>query len=235
MSEQEKGGMTGEYDVTGHRGRLRERFKKSGLRGFQDYEVLELLLTYVIPRKDVKGPAKRLIEEFGSLAAVLDTPRELLQSVKGIGPEAALFLSLIPEVIARYEESKKRSLCRLTSVQEAVEFLKPKVSGPYETFWVTALNSRNEVIATELIQKGSVNRVSVIPRMVVEAALKHRATGVILAHNHPGGVLEPSQADINITKVLLSVLQKLDIALLDHLIITHFGYFSFAEKGLLEK
>ncbi|SFM99597.1 RadC family protein [Thermodesulforhabdus norvegica] len=222
-------------DVAGHRRRLRERFKKSGLDGFQDYEVLELLLTYVIPRKDVKGTAKRLIREFGSLSAVFDAPRELLQSVEGIGPEAALFLSLIPEVISRYGESKKGERPRLTSVQEAVEFLRPRVDRPYESFWIVALNSRNEVIAIELVQKGSVNRVSVIPRMVVESAIKHKATGIILAHNHPGGVVEPSQADINLTKVLFDVLHNLDIALLDHLIITHSGYFSFAERGMLKK
>lgn len=236
MSVKEKSTSTVEtIDLYGHRQRLKERFLKGGLQAFQDYEVLELLLTYVIPRKDVKGLAKRLLREFGSLADVLDTPREILQEIPGVGQNVALFISLIPQVVARYEQNKKAIKERISGIQDVVNYMMPRVDGPYESFWGVALNSQNEILAAELIQKGSVNRVSVIPRLVVEMAIKHRATGMVLAHNHPSGNTYPSQADVHITKTLCSIFQYLDIVLVDHVILSRSNYFSFAEQGMLGK
>ncbi len=213
----------------GHRRRLRERFLSSGLEAFQDYEVLELLLTYAIPRKDVKA----LLVHFSSLSAVLDAPREDLQAVHGVGEQAAALITLIPQLFERYAQDKQRERKTISHAREAWEFIRPRIDKTFESMWMIAMNAQNRVLACEMIQKGSVNRTTVIPRLVAEAALKHRATGVILAHNHPGGTPYPSHADHHITSLLKKTLEALDITFLDHLIVTSSSYFSFAEEGVI--
>lgn len=221
--------------LEGHRKRLRERFEKSGLEGFHDHEVLELLLAFVIPRRDVKPIARVLLEEFGSLAAVFDAPLPALNKISGIGPQAAVLIATIPELLQRYQSDRWKQRVKLSSTAEAVGFLQSQLGMERnEVFCVVALNSQNLVIATENIQRGSVNRTAVFPRLVVEAALKHRATALILAHNHPGGDPQPSVADRQLTRKLKRLLNELDIHVHDHLIIAGHGYYSFAESGELE-
>ncbi|MEJ5300643.1 MAG: DNA repair protein RadC [Thermodesulforhabdaceae bacterium] len=218
-------------DLEGHRRRLRERFATSGLEAFQDHEVLELLLTYAIPRKDVKSIAKKLLVHFKSLSSVFDAPRESLQSIEGVGPQAAILISLIPQLSERYAFDRQRHRDTLSCAKDVWEYIKPRVDKAFESLWMIALDSQNKVLAAEMIQKGTVNRTVVIPRLVVETAIKHRATAVILVHNHPGGSTAPSQADRHITSLLKKTLEVLDIRLLDHLIITSSSYYSFAETG----
>ena len=218
-------------DLEGHRKRLRERFIRSGLDAFQDHEVLELLLTYAIPRKDVKPIAKRLLSHFKSLSSVFDAPRESLEAIDGVGHQAATLISLIPQLLERYAFDRQRHREVLSCAKDVWEYIKPKVDKAFESLWMIALDSRNKVLAAEMIQKGTVNRTIVIPRLVVETAIKYRATAVILVHNHPGGSTVPSQADRQITALLKQTLDTLDIRLLDHLIITSSSYYSFAEMG----
>lgn len=221
-------------DLKGHRERLRQRFSSTGLDSFQDHEVLELILTYAIPRKDVKPLAKALLREFGSLSAVFEASTEMLQNVPGVGQKAALLLNLIFQLFSRYERDRRSKRRTIKNLKEAIEFLKPYVDKPYENLWTVALNSKNEVLAIEMIQKGSVNRISVIPRMVVEVAIRYKATALILSHNHPSGNCRPSEQDIKITDIMKSILSYLDIALLDHIIISKACYYSFAEGGLID-
>lgn len=216
----------------GHRSRLRERFANSGLDGFHDHEVLELLLSFAIPRRDVKPIARALLNEFNSLAAVLDAAAVDLQRVSGIGPQAAALIGLMPQLLVRYQKDRWRPTRVINSTPEAVGYLTSELGqARNESFCLLMLSSSNAVIALERIQEGTVNRTAVFPRLVVDAALKHRATAVILAHNHPSGDPRPSEADRQITRKLSGLLKALDIAVHDHIIIAGTTSYSFAEHG----
>ncbi len=219
----------------GHRKRLRERFERSGFEGFHDHEVLELLLSYAIPRRDVKPIAKALLEEFRSFAAVLDAPLESLKNIDGVGDHAAVLLALTPRLLDRYQQDRWQSNPVFNSTGEAVRYLFSELGTERnEIFCILALNSKNALIAKDRIQRGSVNRTAVFPRLVVESCLKHRATAVILSHNHPGGDPGPSSADRQLTRKLKRILNELDIEVHDHIIIAGPKHFSFAENGEME-
>lgn len=216
----------------GHRKRLRQRFERSGLEGFHDHEVLELLLSYAIPRRDVKPIAKDLLAHFGSLAAALDASLASLQERDGMGPHAAVLLCVIPRLLDRYHQDRWKENPSFNSTQKAASYLFSLLGTQRnEAFYLLALNSQNTLIASEEIQRGSVNRTAVFPRLVVEATLKHRATAVILAHNHPGGDPTPSDADRELTRKLKRILNDLEIQVHDHIIIAGPHHFSFAENG----
>jgi DNA repair protein RadC len=219
----------------GHRRRLRERFERSGFDGFHDHEVIELLLSYAIPRRDVKPAAKKLLERFGSMAGVFDAPLQSLRSVDGVGEHAARLISTIPRLLDVYQQSRWKRDQTFNSTDGAVTYLNARLANERrEVFCILALTSRNDLIAMEEIQRGTVNRTAVFPRQVVEAALKHRATALILAHNHPGGDPSPSAADRQLTRKLKRILNDLDITVHDHIIIAGPRHFSFAENGGLE-
>jgi DNA repair protein RadC len=217
-----------------HRTRLRERFEKSGVGAMHDYESLELLLTYVIPRRDVKLLAKNLIERFGSLSGVIDAnPREL-ESVKGIGPRSALLIPLIKELCTEYMAEKMISRDLLSSPRAVVDFARMKLAAlPHEDFMVIFLNVKNEVINYETIHEGTVDRAVVYPRKIVESALAHHAVGLILVHNHPSGHPEPSAEDKSITNSIAEACRTMDIRILDHIVVGREGYFSFTEHNLI--
>ncbi len=217
-----------------HRKRLRERFEKSGVGGFHDYESLELLLTYAIPRRDVKPLAKSLIAQFGSLSGVLDANSRELASVDGIGQRSALLIPLIKELCTEYMAEKLKSRDLLSSPGAVVDFARMKLAAlPHEDFMVIFLNVKNEIITYETIHEGTVDRAVVYPRKIIESALAHHAVGLILIHNHPSGHPEPSAEDKAITNAIASACRPMDIRVLDHVVIGRNGYFSFAEEGLL--
>ncbi len=218
---------------SGHRKRLRERFLSAGLEAFHDHEVLELILTYAIPKKDVKPIAKALLSHFHSFHAVLEAPRELLEKVPGVGLQASILLSCLLKIFERYQQDKQKSKKYISSPEEAWEYIRPVIDKSYESFWLIALDSQNKIIACEMIQKGTVNRTPLVPRMVVEASIKHKASGIIIAHNHPSGNPKPSKADHEITSILKKILEAIDIKLLDHIIVGENSYFSFLQKGEL--
>ena len=222
-------------ELEGHRKRLKERFERSSFDGFHDHEVLELLLSYAIPRRDVKPLAKALLSEYSNLAAVLDAPLENLRQMPGVGPHAAVLLAMVPRLLDRYQQNRWSDKETFNSTRDAVRFLASEMGNERnEVFYILALNSTNGLIAKEPIQRGSVNRTAVFPRLVVEASLKHRATAVIMAHNHPGGDPNPSAADRQLTRKLKRTLSELDIQVHDHIIIAGPRYYSFAENGELE-
>lgn len=219
----------------GHRKRLRERLAQSGFDGFHDHEVLELLLSYVIPRRDVKPVAKTLLATFKSLSAVFDAPVESLREVPGVGPQASILINSIPQLFERYQNDRWKQRQILSSTQQAVERLHAELGMELnEVFCVLALSSQNALLAIERLPEGSVNRTAVFPRLVIEAVLKHRATAAILAHNHPGGGPSPSAADRQLTRKLKRILNDLDITVHDHIIIAGPNYYSFTEHGELE-
>ena len=219
----------------GHRQRLRERFEQSGFNGFHDHEVIELLLSYAIPRRDVKPLAKELLSRFGSLSAVVDAPVVHLKQIDGVGSHASVLLAMVPRLIDRYLQDRWKRNESFHSTQDAVRYLSSLLGTERtEVFSILALNSQNALISAEEIQRGSVNRTAVFPRLVVEACLKHRATAVILAHNHPGGDPNPSSADRQLTRKLKRLLNDLDIQVHDHIIVAGLAYYSFAEHQELE-
>lgn len=220
---------------TGHRQRLRERFSRTGFEGFSDYESLELLLFYAIPRRDVKPIAKDLIKKFRTLRGVLDAPHDELATVKGVSEGAATFIRAIKECAGLYLRQRLMGEASVISGTGAlIDYCNSVMSGlKDEQFRAIYLNSTNSVIGDEAIQEGTVNQSVVYPRKVMERALKHGATALIFVHNHPGGSCRPSRDDELITKELIKVAKALDMTVHDHLIICAGGYYSFREHGKL--
>ncbi len=218
----------------GHRERLRRRFQKTGAEGMQEYELLELLLTYAVPRKDVKPVAKNLIKRFGDLASVLDADLKELENAPGVGSISAILIKLVKELFCVYLERKMSHKDLLSSPKAVIDFARAKLAGyPHEVFMVIYLNAKNEVIEHKIIHEGTINRAIIYPRRVIEEALKCHATSLILVHNHPSGHPEPSEDDKNVMQIIKKVATPMDIDIVDHIIVAKNGYFSFAEQQLI--
>ncbi|MFZ0612489.1 MAG: DNA repair protein RadC [Desulfobacterales bacterium] len=216
----------------GHRKRLREKFLSSGLKGFHDYEVIELLLTLATPRKDCKAAAKAALERFRSLQGVLEADPEELCEVAGIGPLNLFGIKLIKAVADRYQERKIENKNPLNNSGDLFEFLYQHMRDKQrEHFRVIYLDAKNRVIASETLFEGTLTASSVYPREVVHAALKHQAAALIFAHNHPSGDPQPSADDIAITRRLIFACRVTNITVHEHLIIGNNRYFSFADQG----
>ena len=218
----------------GHRARLRQRFLLGGTGALPDYELLELLLTFAIPYSDVKPLAKSLIAHFGSFTRVFDATPEALAEVPGIREYSAVLIRLVKACAEYYLKEEVLDRQKISSLSTLVDYCRTSMGGlADEQFRVLFLNSQNEIIAEELVQEGTVNQTVVYPRKVLELALKHKATGLILVHNHPSGHLTPSAADLELTRSLVKASRALNLTVHDHLIIGRHGYFSLAEKGML--
>ena len=217
----------------GHRQRIKEKYEKSGIDGWLDYEVLELVLSYAIPRKDTKPIAKELLSRFKTINGVLDSDRKELQTIKEISEHAALFLKLLKDVAILYAENGIHNRDLLSSPQVVYDYLKASLKGAVdEEFKMLFLDSRNQLIAVETFKIGTVNRSVVYPRKIVERALYNHAVGVIIAHNHPSGALQPSQDDRGVTMAIKEALKTVDITLLDHIIIGNNDYYSFRNNDV---
>ena len=226
---------TDRTDYLGHRARLKERYVSSGLSALQDYELLELLLSYALPFKDVKPLAKELIKRFGSFNGVLDAEASELQEIKNIKQHTAVLLRLIRDIAARYtrqDVAVDRDL--IASPHAAETYLRTLLKGrPEEEFYALFLDNGNRFIASALVHTGTVNRSAVYPRTIAKNVLKYNAAGVIIAHNHPGGALTPSDDDIKATEAVRRALETVEATLLDHIIIAGNNSFSWKEHGLL--
>lgn len=221
----------------GHRERLRKRYIKSGLEGFNDYEVLELLLTYSIARKDVKPIAKELIEKFGTIDEIAKSDVKSLLEVDGIGEGSAVFLKLIGDIalILYREKIEDKDILTIKSKNSLLSYLRGEIGySPREEFKILFLDSSNKLIASETLFYGTIDKSAIYPREIVERVIKNRAKSVIFAHNHPSGNISPSKKDIELTQYMYDSLKLLEIRLLDHIIITKNSYFSFLEEGLIE-
>ena len=218
----------------GHRDRLRNRFLNGGPDSLNDYEMLELLLTYAIPMQDVKPLAKSLISSFHSFAGVMDASHQELVQVKGLGAHSATLIKLVKSCAEYYLKEQAIQRRSIPSLPVLVDYCRTSMGGlTDEQFRVIFLNPQNEIIAEETIQEGTVDQTVVYPRKVLEAALKYKATGLILVHNHPSGRLSPSSADRELTQAIIRAAQPLGITVLDHLIIAKQGHYSMAEHHLL--
>ena len=218
--------------VQGHRARLKQRFAEHGLDGFHEYEVLELLLTYAIPRKDVKPVAKRLMAQFQTLAGVFDAQAQELQSIEGLGKESAQFLKLIKAAQVRYLESELAEKPKLDSPDTVKDWLRAKLQDKsIEYFGALFTDQQNRCISTETLFEGTVDRAVVYPRTLVKRALELDAKGIIIFHNHPAGTAQASEQDIALTGQLQRACATLDIKLLDHFLLAGKQVLSFQEQG----
>ncbi len=223
------------YPANGHRRRIREKFLQSGLAGFLDYEVIELLLTLGTPRKDCKQIAKETIKEFKSLKGVLEADITELTAIKGIGPSNVLGIILFQAITERYSKEKISSKILLNSSNLVFEYLRMKIGNKKEEhFMILYFDTRNKLINEE-ISIGTLNASLVHPREVFKKAIKENAAQIIIAHNHPSGDLKPSEEDILTTKRLVEAGKLVGISIIDHLIITSDKYFSFKENGNITK
>jgi len=215
----------------GHRERLRERFREAGAEALSDYELLEAVLFRALPRRDLKPLAKTLIATFGSFAEVISAPEARLAQIKGMGPASITELKLVQAAASRLirGEVKKRPV--LSSWSAVLDYCRTaQAFEDRELFRVLFLDKRNQVIADEVQQTGTVDHTPVYPREVVKRALELSATAIILVHNHPSGDPTPSRADIQMTQQIIAVANPLGISVHDHIIVGKEGHASL--KGL---
>jgi DNA repair protein RadC len=215
----------------GHRERLRARFRDAGSAAVTDYELLELVLFRALPRRDVKPLAKELIARFGSFAEVISAPPARLAEVPGLGEAAVTDLKIMQAVASRLVRGEVKRRPVLSSWSAVLDYCRTaQAFADKEQFRVLFLDKRNQLIADELQQIGTVDHTPVYPREVVKRALELSATAVILVHNHPSGDTTPSRADIQMTQAIVEVAKPLGIAVHDHIIVGKEGHASF--KGL---
>ena len=217
-----------------HRQRMKERYLKDGLDGFAPHEVMEFLLYYAVPYKDTNATAHAIINRYGSFAAALAADPQDLQNIKGLGEHSAILLSLMPKLFRYYQLDKWRHNPIMDSTEAFGSYGKSLFIGHgYETFYMLCLNSRNRLIHTVLLGKGTVSEVMVYVRLVVEAVIRYKAKNVVLMHNHPSGSLIATTSDISMTQEIMKALSTLTVSVLDHIIVADDKYLSFFEKGLL--
>jgi len=218
----------------GHRQRVRARVLTEGLDAFEDHQVLELILFYCIPMKDTNEIAHTMIKEFGSIASLFEAQPEDIAKRCNVSLNTAIFVSLIPSLSRRYSKTQWGDKPLLNSSTKAGEYVLSLLSGrTYEVFYVICLDSQNKVNYAALVHEGTINEAAVYPRLIVEAAIRHKAASVILAHNHPGGGMQPSKADIEVTQRIKEALKAISIGTVDHVIAAGDKYYSFAENNLL--
>lgn len=217
----------------GHRQRLIQRFLEEDLDNFEPHNVLELLLFYAIPRKDTNELAHVLMDTFGSLKGVFDAPYEELIKVAGIGPNTAALLKLVPSLTRTYYSSDARSVILDTSEKSGEYFLPYYIGQTEEVVRLACLDAGGKVISNQILHRGSANAAEVNIRKIVNIALRNNAMGVILAHNHPGGLPLPSEEDVATTKSIREALMPMGILLMDHIIVAGQDYVSMARSGII--
>ena len=218
----------------GHRQRLKKRYTLSGIETLHDYEVLELLLFYAIPRRDTKALAKDLLKKFGNLKKLMDADPKEIEALPGTGSQTALLIRLVKDLGTLYLHEKVMETAQISSTKALLDYCMALMGGlKDERFNVIYLNAQNRIIQTEVIQEGVVNQAVVYPRKILEKALRQKASAIILVHNHPSGNTKPSEADIRLTRTLQDTARVLDILIHDHIIVGENRYFSFREEGLM--
>jgi DNA repair protein RadC len=228
----EKGGALPHF--YGHRDRLKARFRQSGADSLQDYELLELILFQSVPRRDTKPLAKALLARFGSFSEVLAASEERLKEVDGVGDAVAHQLKILLAAAQRFARDPIRRATVLDSYTGVVDYCRAAMAfAPIEQLRILFLDKKNQLIADEVQQSGTVDHTPVYPREVVKRALELSATAVILVHNHPSGDPTPSRADIDMTRSVIDIAKPLGIAVHDHIIVGRQGHASFRALELI--
>lgn len=218
----------------GHRARLKARFAGTLGAGVADYELLELALTFAIPRKDVKPLAKNLMEKFGSLGGVLVATPEQLAAVKGMGPASVIFMQVTQQLALRTRREKLEGRPVLANRLELLDYLYTKLGGKgREECHVVYLDSKLKLLADEVLFVGTLDKVAAAPRDVLKRALELNATGLVVAHNHPSGEPSPSNEDMAFTAALVMAAEALNLTVHDHVIVGEDAHYSFKGAGIL--
>lgn len=218
----------------GHRQRSKRRFLAVGADGFDDHQLLELLLFYAIPRQDTNETAHRLMKQFGSLQGVLNAAPEELMAVEGVGESAAGLLRLTGELAIRSRCTSLPQKILNSPDRTGAYFMELLAGQKRELLYQVCLDGKGKLLTCRCISKGTVTASALHVRQVVENALYAGASSIILAHNHPSGVALPSQADVVVTRQVQEALLPLGIRLADHIIVADSDYVSMAESGLLQ-
>jgi len=220
----------------GHRERLRQKFIEGGLERFSDEEVVEFLLTLGTPRGDLKIPAREAMEKFSSLSAVLSAPTEKLTKIKGIGPKNALYLKLVHQVARRYLRDRTDRKPFFGSSRAVFDYLFHSMRDlNREVFKTLFLNRKNELVFDEDMFLGTLTGSAVYPREIMTLALEKKAAALVFVHNHPSGDPTPSAEDRRLTRDLVWSAKLLMIQVVDHIVIGHGTYYSFADEGLIKR
>jgi len=218
----------------GHRERLRRRFRDAGADALPDYELLELILFRAVPRRDTKPLAKAILARFGSFAEALNAPVELLREVPGLGEAAITEVKLVRAAALRLMRGEVLDRPVLASWSQVLDYCRASMGfESKEQFRILFLDKRNQIIADEVQQKGTVDHTPVYVREVVKRALELSATAIVLVHNHPSGDPTPSRADIEMTKQIVASAKHLGIVVHDHIIVSKQGHASFRGLGLI--
>ena len=231
MSKEEAGKKKNVH--AGHRGRLREQFLNNG-DALLEHQLLELMLSFVIPQKDTNPIAHDLIATFGSIADVVDAPMEELMQIKGISEVVATFLHFQSKFIDIYKKSRANNKPVLFNVDDIVNYLKQTVTiTNVEQFYYMCLDTKNKLICFREMGVGTAHGVTLDNKKFMASVLAYKAHSVVICHTHPCGTANPSDQDIKLTNMINSLLKNMSITLLDHIIISHDGFFSFHRNKLL--
>ncbi|WP_462324064.1 RadC family protein [Desulfoplanes sp.] len=216
-----------------HRKRLKKRFADHG-PNLDDYEILELLLGYAIPRKDTKPQAKVLLERFESLGGVFRARESEIRAIEGIGPSTELFFRVLEECRARISQTPLNQRTVFSNPGDVSDMAIARLGRcEHEEFWTILVDNKNRLQTFEKVSKGTIDQAPVFPREIMTLALEHRSSGIILVHNHPGGDPTPSSQDIQLTNKLQSLAKEMGIRVLDHLVVAEENHYSFMEHGLM--
>lgn len=220
----------------GHRKRIRDRVRKESLEHFQDYQVLEYALTFVLPYKDTNLIAHELINKFGSLYAVLEADEEELMQVEGISEVSAHFLSHLLEIYRYYEQEKAKQTVTVISPDEVYKFVKQFFKGKLvEEIYLVSLSPNNKVVSIDKISQGTNCSAQADMRKIMELVTRRKVSNIVIAHNHPKGSCEPSDDDNNFTKMLVTSLTLSGCHLMDHLIIGEDDHYSYRRSSLIDQ
>ena len=220
----------------GHRERMRKRYLQEGPDGFADHELLEMLLFGIIPRGDVNEIAHNLLHTFGSFYNMITADPYEIAKLKDVGLNTGIFLSQLHELMRRCEREKRESKPVLSSPAASVNYCLSLLSNCLkERFYVVCMYARRNVLHHAMVSEGTLLGSTVLPRDVVEVAIRYRATSVLFCHNHPGGRAYPSGDDITLTLELKKLLSALEVQVIDHIIVAEQAYFSFAQNGLMKQ
>jgi DNA repair protein RadC len=223
----------GKPHYLGHRERLRRRFREAGADALPDYELLEMILFRAVPRRDTKPLAKAILAHFGSFTEALNAPEERLKEIPGLGEAAITEIKLV-RAAARLMRGEVLERPVLASWSQVLDYCRASMGfEAKEQFRILFLDKRNQIIADEVQQKGTVDHTPVYVREVVKRALELSATAIVLVHNHPSGDPTPSRADIEMTKQIVSAAKNLGIVVHDHIIVGKQGHASFRGLGLI--
>lgn len=220
----------------GHRKRLRDQVQKSGLEGMPEHQVLEYMLSFVVPQKDTNVLAHKLISRFGDLPRVLEASPTSLAEVEGIGDVVAHFLANFRRMYEYYQKEKGKTITTIINTRDAKNylacFLRYKL---VEELYLVGLDGKNKVVFTQKISSGTSNKNNVSIRLITEFIVQYKVDGILVAHNHPDGRAIPSGDDDRFTRALICAMGINGIKLLDHLIITNDSYYSYFSDKVLEK